>query len=295
MEKVKIDTNFFERIFSADNLEMLLHIAIKMALVYVLLMALVFIERKLFKRFIDKRDKHSEDKTNLIFLRNIVIYITYGIGFLSMLHQIPGMQQLTGTVLAGAGILAAAIGFGSQQAISNIVSGVFMVLFKPFRIGDFIDLGGESKGTVVDISLRHTTIRNAENRMIIVPNNVLNNQSIVNSSILSSATCAFVNVGIGYGSDINKAMRIIQEEALKHPLLIDNRTAAEKEAGVPQVAVRVIEWAASSVNIRAWAWAGNTGNAFTLKCDLLHSVKERFDREGIEIPFPYTNVILKRE
>ena len=131
--------------------------------------------------------------------------------------------------------------------------------------------------------------------MIIVPNNVLNNQPIINSSIISATTCTFVDVGIGYGSDVNRAMAIMQEEALKHPLLIDHRTKSEKNNNAPQVVVRVTEWANSSVNLRAWAWAANNSNAFVLKCDLLKSIKERFEQEGIEIPFPYTNVILKKE
>ncbi|MDR1154803.1 MAG: mechanosensitive ion channel [Bacteroidales bacterium] len=284
-----------DRFFSHEMLEQLVTMGIKIVLVYLLLLALVFLERRIFKRLIERRERQSIDKTNLIFIRNVVIYTTYTIGFLSMVNQVPGMQQLSKTLLAGAGILAAAIGFGSQQAISNIVSGFFMVLFKPFRVGDYIDMGGGNMGTVVDISLRHTTIKNSENRMIIVPNNVLNNQSIINSSILSASTCAFINVGIGYGSDISRAMAIMQEEAMKHPLLIDNRTQADKNDGTPQVAVRVIEWANSSINLQAWAWAANTSNAFILKCDLLQTIKERFDQEGIEIPFPYTNVILKKE
>ncbi|MDR2886506.1 MAG: mechanosensitive ion channel family protein [Bacteroidales bacterium] len=292
MEKDKL---FFEKMLSVVDLERWGIIAVKMVCIYLILMACVYIERRLFKKVVVRRDRYSADKTNIIFLKNIVVYITYGIGFLSIMQQVPGLHGLTSTALAGAGILAAAVGFGSQQAISNIVSGIFMVIFKPFRIGDFIDLGGENTGTVVDISLRHTTIRNSENRMIIVPNNVLNNQAIVNSSILHSATCAFVHVGIGYGSDIDKAVAVIQDEAVRHPLLIDNRSKEEKESGVPQVVVRVMEWADSSVNLRASVWAGNTSDAFVLKCDLLKTLKSRFEKEGIEIPFPYTNVILKKE
>jgi len=177
---------FFERFFSYDRIEEMFSMGVRIVLIYILLVAFVFVERRLFKKMIDKREKHSIDKTNLVFLKNVVIYTTYAIGILSMLNQIPGMQQLSKTMLTGAGILAAAVGFGSQQAISNIVSGIFMVLFKPFRVGDHISLGGENSGTVVDISMRHTTIRNASNQMIIIPNNVLNNQSIVNSSIVTS-------------------------------------------------------------------------------------------------------------
>ena len=286
---------FFESFFSYDKLEDLIIIGIKILSIYILLVALVYFERRLFKKFISRREKQSIDKTNFIFFRNVVIYTTYTIGFLSMFNQIPGMQQLSKTLLTGAGILAAAVGFGSQQAISNIVSGIFMVLFKPFRVGDHIDLGGENKGTVVDISLRHTTIKNSENKMIVVPNNVLNNQSIVNSTIVSTSTCTFVFAGIGYRSDINRAMTIMQEEALKHPLLIDQRTKSEKDKGAPQVVVRVTDWANSAVTLRASVWAANIDNAFILKCDLLKSINERFDQEGIETPFPCTHVVLKKE
>jgi len=167
--------------FSEEKIEQLIVICFNIVLIYILLMAIVYMERRLFKRFIERREKNSADKTNLIFFRNVVIYSTYAIGFLSIFNQIPGMQQLSKSLLTGAGILAAAVGFGSQQAISNIVSGVFMVIFKPFRVGDEIEISG-NKGTVIDISLRHTTIRSSENKIIVVPNNVLNNQSIVNLS-----------------------------------------------------------------------------------------------------------------
>jgi len=272
---------FFERFFSYERLEELFSMGVRIVLIYILLVAFVFLERRLFKRMIARRENRSIDKTNLVFLKNVVIYTTYAVGILSMLNQIPGMQQLSKTMLTGAGILAAAVGFGSQQAISNIVSGIFMVMFKPFRVGDHINLGGENNGVVVDISMRHTTIRNAANQMIIIPNSVLNNQSIVNSSIVTSATCVFVNINIAHGSDINRAMDIIQDEALKHPLLTDHRTKAEKKNNVPQVVVRMIDWDKATVNLRAWVWAANNNNAFVLKCDLLKSVKERFDKEGI--------------
>ena len=291
MEESKV---FIEEFFTQERFMEWVTIVIHIASIYLLLVALVYVERRLFKRIIARRDKHSIDKTNLMFLKNVVIYSTYCLGFLSMFNQIPGMQQLSKTLLTGAGILAAAIGFGSQQAISNIVSGIFMVLFKPFRVGDHIDLGGIYSGTVVDVSLRHTTIKNSENRMIIVPNSVLNNQSIINSTIIQEATCTSVFASISYGSDVNKAMTIMQEEALKHPLLIDYRSKEDIKNDKPQVVVRVIDWANSSVNIRASVWASNNDNAFILKCDLMKSIKERFDSEGIEIPYPYTNIIEKK-
>ena len=282
MEELK---KIWEDFLSHEKIEELVIIGVKIVLIYVFLMTVIYLERRLFKKIIEHRDKQSIDKTNFVFLRNIVIYSTYFVGFLSMFNQVPGMQQLSKTLLTGAGILAAAIAFGSQQAVSNIVSGIFMVIFKPFRVGDFIDIGGDNnKGTVIDITLRHTKIRNNENRIIIIPNTVLNNQSIINSSIVCTKICAFVQVSIDYRSNVNRAMSIMREETMKHPLLIDNRTEEDKEKGTPQVLIRLIEWEGSSITLRAWAWAENTGDAFIMKCDLLKVIKERFDNEKIEIP-----------
>lgn len=274
---------FFESFFSKDILEGLTVTGINIILIYILLMVVVYLESRLFKKFIARREKNSVDKTNLIFLKNVVIYSTYCVGFLSMFNQIPGMQQLSKTLLTGAGILAGAVGFGSQQAISNIVSGIFMVIFKPFRVGDHITLTGDNKGTVIDISLRHTTIKNSDNKLVVIPNTVLNNQSVINSSVVNPATCALVDVFIGYKANIDQAMNLIQDEALKHHLLIDKRSDAEQENGDSLVTVRVVELTKTSVNLRAWVWAASNSDAFVLKCDLLKSIKERFEREGIEI------------
>jgi len=284
VEEVKL---MLTEYFSHEKFLKIAIMCFNILLIYALLMAVVYLERKMFKRIIARRDRQSTDKTNLIFIRNVVIYTTYCIGFLSMLNQIPSMEQLSKTLLTGAGILAAAVGFGSQQAISNIVSGIFMVLFKPFRVGDHIDLGGVNKGTVIDISLRHTIIRNSENRIIVIPNTVLNNQSIVNSTIVSTTTCTSVNVSINYKSNVNRAMEIMQEEALKHPLLIEHRTPADIKKGTPRIIVRLIEWERSSITLQTWVWASSSGNAFALKCDLLKAIKERFDNENIEIPLQY--------
>jgi len=287
MEEVEEVRLMIADFFSYEKYMSLIIIIFNILLIYAALMLIVFLERKMFKKFIDRRDRQSTDKTNLIFLRNVVIYTTYTIGFISMLNQIPSMEQLSKTLLTGAGILAAAVGFGSQQAISNIVSGIFMVIFKPFRVGDHIDLGGINKGTVIDISLRHTIIRNNENRIIVIPNTVLNNQSIVNSTIVSTTTSTFVNVTINYKSDVNRAMEIMKEEALKHPLLIEHRSPKEIEKGAPRIIVRMTEWDRSSITLQTSVWASSSANAFALRCDLLKAIKDRFDSENIEIPQQY--------
>ena len=80
---------------------------------------------------------------------------------------------------------------------------------------------------------------------------------------------------------------------MKHPLLLDRRTEEEKKADVPEVVIRVVNLGDSAITLRAWAWAATAVNATVMKYDLLKSIKERFDKEGIEIPYPYYNQIVK--
>jgi small-conductance mechanosensitive channel len=90
-------------------------------------------------------------------------------------------------------------------------------------------------------------------------------------------------------------MKIICDEAQKHPLMIDNRNKEEIENNAPRVIVRVISLSDFSVDLKAFVWTNSNSDAFILKCDLLKSVKQRFDKEGIEIPFPYRTIVYKKD
>ncbi|MEG2513779.1 MAG: mechanosensitive ion channel family protein, partial [Bacteroidaceae bacterium] len=148
-------------------------------------------------------------------------------------------------------------------------------------------------GTVMEITLRHTIIRSFENRMIIIPNSKMNSSTIVNSTIGEQDTCSFVEVGVSYEVDLNKSIEVMRQVIMKHPLLIDHRTEEDKKNGVPMVTIRVTNLGDSAITLKAWAWAATNGDAFVLKCDLLKSIKETFDKENIEIPYPYFNNIIK--
>jgi len=98
---------------------------------------------------------------------------------------------------------------------------------------------------------------------------------------------------VSYTTDLDHAINVMRDEIMKHPLLIDHRTEAEKSNGTPEVTIRVIALGDSAITLRAWAWASNSANAYAMKCDLLKAVKERFDTEKIEIPYPYYNQVIK--
>lgn len=141
--------------------------------------------------------------------------------------------------------------------------------------------------------MRHTVLKDFENRRVIIPNSVISNESIVNSSIADEKIRCWVDMGISYDSDIDKAMEIIQDEAMKHPEFIDNRTKEEIEANTDPVVVRLVGFGDSSVNLRGYVWSKNPASAFVLKCDLHKTIKARFDQSGIEIPFPYRTIVMK--
>ena len=104
----------------------------------------------------------------------------------------------------------------------------------------------------------------------------------------------FIEVGISYMADIDLAMEILKREVMAHPNWIDNRTEEDKQNGIPPVQVRVLNLGQYSVDLRAYAWALDPGRGWDLKTDLLKKVKEEFDKSGVEIPFPYQNIIMKQ-
>lgn len=252
-----------------------------------------FIVNRFFKRFIRRSTEMIDaDPTNYHFLRHIITATIYIVGLGIAIYMMPGLRVLATSMLAGAGVLAVAVGFASQQALSNVISGVFIIIFKPFRLNDRLSIGTRS-GVVEDISLRHTVIRDFENKRVIFPNSVINNEVIVNSDYVDGRICKWIEVGISYDSDIDRAREIMRDEILKHPLLIDHRTEEQKENGDQLAPVRVLGLGDSSVNLRGWAWGKDIADAFVMGCDLLESIKKRFDTEGIEIPFPHRTLVYK--
>ncbi len=287
-----MDFSFLETEILGVSLNVLIGIAFKIIVTYLL----IRIATALVKHFIrkaTKRENHALDRTTGNYLQQILVIAIYVIGVSAIIGNIPGLEKIGSSILASAGILTAAVALASQEALSNFIGGVFIVIGKPFKLGDFIDVDGVAAGTVIEITLRHTVIRNAENRMILIPNSKINSSTITNSTIGDPATCAFIEVGVSYNDDLTKAMEVMRDEVMQHPNLIDRRSEAEKEAGEPQVKVKVMALGDSSITLRAWAWAATSGDAATMRFDLYKSIKERFDKEGIEIPYPYYNQIVK--
>ncbi len=174
------------------------------------------------------------------------------------------------------GILAAvgfAIGFALQGSLSNFASGIMILFFRPFKVGDFVD-GAGVMGSVKEIQLFNTILATPDNIKIIVPNSRMYGDTIKNFSAYDTRRCDLL-IGIGYGSSIGKAT-----EVMDGLIAADDRVLKD-----PAHQIAVSELADSSVNLVVRMWC-NAGDYWGLKFDMTHKIKEAFDQNGIEIPFP---------
>lgn len=237
---------------------------------------------KVFRRFILKSTIIMQnDPTNYQFLRHFLAALIYIVGISLAIYSVPSMRTIANSMLAGAGILAVAVGFASQQTLSNIISGIFIVVFKPFRVNDRLKIRETLNGIVEDITLRHTVIRDFENRRIIVPNTLMGNEIIINSDFEDDRICNWLEIQLEHGTNIDLAKDILEKTAIIHPLSLDNRSPEEFDDDSPTVKVKIVQINPIGITIRAWIWTANSAKGFELKCDLYDTIYKKYTEEGI--------------
>lgn len=227
------------------------------------------------------------DKTSAAYFRRIIDAVIVLLACVGVFLQVKPLHSVAASLLASSGVVAVILGFAAQQAMANIVGGFFISVFKPFSMGDRIKLFEKDvEGVVEDISLRHTVVRTFENNRVIVPNSVMNAAVIENSQYQDGKVCKFLDIGVCQDADLDRAMAIMQEEAKAHRDFYDSRTDQERHAGAPSISVRMTGLANGVANLRASVWARDAGTGYAMVCDLLLSIKKRFDAEGIDLPNP---------
>jgi small-conductance mechanosensitive channel len=262
--------------------------------VLLILLAALMVERAARWGIMRYLRAHGEDKENTtvikFFNNGLTVFILTVVGF-AIINSIPSLRALALSLTAGAGLVAAAFALASQAALSDIVSGIFIVISKPFRVHDRIIIGSNSlEGYVEDITLRHTVIRDFEHKRIVIPNAVISREIIINST-LNEAICRFFEVPVSYRTDPEQIIRLLQEEVEAHPQFRDMRTPDEVAANKPAVTVRVIDMQANCLVIRTYLW-GEPDGTFYMACDLRRSLLARMHEMGIEMPVPYSKMTL---
>jgi small conductance mechanosensitive channel len=244
------------------------------------------IDRALRVYFKFATGKLKVDETTYSVVRRIIILTIYVIGAIVVIALIPGLPDMMLGVAAGAGIAAIIIGFAAQRALSNVFSGISIAIFRPFRVGDVVEMENEY-GTIEDITLRHTVMRTWQNKRVIIPNSRISEKTIINWTIGDLTVLWKVDFGISYDSDIDLARSIILDEINKHPDVMHEEKREAK--------VRVTELGDFAVNLKALFWVADRPTAWGTGAEIRESVKKRFDREGVEIPFPYRTLVFKKD
>jgi small conductance mechanosensitive channel len=223
--------------------------------------------------------KRSVDITLQKFLGNLVGWILKILLFITVISQLGIATTSFAAIIAAAGL---AIGLALQGSLGNFAGGVLIMIFKPIKIGDFIEAQGES-GTVKEIDIFTTKLNTPDNKEVIIPNGALSNGNIVNYSTEATRRVDFT-FGVGYDSDIKKTKEIIFGIINNHPLIL-------KE---PATAVNLSELADSSINFFTRAWVKKE-DYWAVKFDVMEQTKEALDAAGIEIPYPHRVNINKTE
>lgn len=237
---------------------------------------------------------HKKQLINEPFIMRMIKIVLCTIAIYACLSLIKPFDSILGKIWGSAGILAVVLGLAAQESLGNMVNGILISTFKPFHIGDLVKVNnGEFEGYVVDISLRDTVIRTYENTKIIIPNSIMNKAVLENVSRSNNAKGNFLYLEIGYDSDLEKAIRIIQEEVLRHPNYLDARSDDEIAQGIEPVIVRVIDFNESGLQLRATIYSQNNAEGFAMLSDLRIAIKKRFDDEGIEFPYPHRTIVTK--
>ena len=214
------------------------------------------------------------DETLIKFLENIVYYALMIVVLLTSLGKL-GVETTSFLAILGAAGLA--IGLALKDSLGNFASGVMIILFKPFKVGDAVTAAGVT-GSVSEVGIFNSIFITPDNQKIIVPNGAITSGSIININAHDTRRVDLV-VGIGYGDDIKKTKEVLN----------DIITSTDKILLDKGITIAVSELADSSVNFVVRAWV-KTPDYWDVKFGLTETIKLRFDEEGISIPFPQQDV-----
>ncbi|MEM3509685.1 MAG: mechanosensitive ion channel family protein [Nitrososphaerales archaeon] len=199
-----------------------------------------------------------------------LIYIVGGLVALSIIY--PGVTGALSTLLLGAGFLGIVVGLAAQRVLGNLLSGININLAHPIRVGDAVMIKGEY-GFVTDITLRHTVIRTWDNRRLIIPNSVLDDEVIINYTLEDPKKLFGIVLYVPYDTNIERVAQIMIEEAKKHPDVLPDLAPI----------FQILNFEKESIQLRLLFMAKDQGTAFRTAVELRRSIKKRFDEEGIKM------------
>ena len=272
---------YFIKLFNIPLLEKIFQALVIIVFAGPIRSFLIVIIRYLQSRVAHKTESKIDDIIFDLFIRfsNFIIYTVAIIIALDLL----GINVFP--FIAGAGVAGVAIGFAAKDTLSNLIAGILLIIDRPFEVGDRIEVwsapvGSATWGDVIDIGLRATKIKTTDNIVIIIPNNEIMLRDIINYTIISENIRVRINIGIAYDADLKKAKTAILKVA----------RATEGVADDPPPKVVVRNFGESSVDLQLRVWIHDARRRMDVISDITDKVKEAFDAEGIEIPYPKRDI-----
>jgi small conductance mechanosensitive channel len=228
--------------------------------------------RWFMKRIMTRRQ--DMDPTLIKFLMDLLTWVLRIFLFIMVVNALGVETSAFVAVIGAAGL---AIGLSLQGSLSNFAGGILIILFKPFRVGDFIEVQGEG-GTVTEIQILYTRMLTPNNQVVYIPNGALSNGNIKNYSKEPIRKAELI-IGVAYNSDIKHVKSV-----LTRVIEMDATILAD-----PAPVIRIKDLADSSVNFQVFVWATNA-DFWQMLSDFKENTKTEFDKEGIEIPFPQRDI-----
>jgi len=219
-------------------------------------------------------EKTTVEETVRIFVANLLSTLLMVIIFIAAINQL-GIE--TTSIIAMLGAAGLAIGLALQGSLANFAAGILIVIFRPYKVGDYIE-AGSAAGTVLDIQIFSTVLKTPDNKVVVVPNGTIMDSSIINYTGQETRRVDII-ASCGYEDDIDKVKDILQD--------ILNRDERILEEPEPRIAVS--ELADNSINFIVRPWV-KSSDVLSVKYSILEQIKKRFDAEGISIPYPQRDV-----
>ena len=207
--------------------------------------------------------------------------VRYGIIAFTLIAALGRVGVQTASVIAVLGAAGLAVGLALQGSLSNLAAGVLLVMFRPFRAGEYVDLGGVA-GTVLNVQIFSTTMRTVDGKIVVIPNGKIIAGNIINFSREPVRRNEFI-IGVAYDSDIDLVKKILTDIIQSEDRILKDR----------EMTVRLNELGASSINfvVRVWSNSSDLQNVYW---DVLEKIKRTFDEHGISFPYPQMDVNFRR-
>ena len=261
-----------------DMMSSLIEIGSSIGISLLMALAILIVGRQLVKLILRlitvALEKSKVEDTVRIFVTNLLNTLLMILVFIAAINQL-GIE--TTSIIAVLGAAGLAIGLALQGSLSNFAAGILIVIYRPYKVGDYIEAGNHA-GTVKDIQIFSTVLKTPDNKIVVVPNGSIMNGSIVNYSDQDTRRVDLI-VSCSYEDDIDKVRSVLEDILKKEKRILKD----------PKPQIAVAELADSSVNFIFRPWVKRT-DYLPVYYSLLEEVKKRFDKEGISIPYPQSDV-----